>query len=166
ARRIKRQRGIGFVVVDYLQLLQGTGRNGSENRVQEISEISRGLKTLAKELGVPVLALSQLSRAVEQREDKRPQLSDLRESGSIEQDEDMVWFVDREEYYHANKQPADDHSDFPTWQEEMNRAYGLAELIVAKQRHGSTGKVKLKFEAKITKFSDYIDEGYLPEARG
>jgi replicative DNA helicase len=166
ARRLKRQRGIGLVVVDYLQLLQGTGKGGHENRVNEISEISRGLKTLAKELSVPVIALSQLSRAVEQREDKRPQLSDLRESGSIEQDADMVWFVYREEYYLANKQPADDHSDFPAWQEEMNRAYGLAELIVAKQRHGSTGKVKLKFEAKITKFSDYIDEGYLPEARG
>ena len=167
ARRLKRQRGIGLVVVDYLQLLQGTGRNGgNDNRVNEISEISRGLKTLAKELSVPVIALSQLSRAVEQREDKRPQLSDLRESGSIEQDADMVWFVYREEYYLANKQPADDHADFPAWQEEMNRAYGLAELIVAKQRHGSTGKVRLRFEAKITKFSDYADEGYLPEARG
>lgn len=166
ARRLKRQRGIGLVVVDYLQLLQGTGKGGHENRVNEISEISRGLKTLAKELGVPVLALSQLSRAVEQREDKRPQLSDLRESGSIEQDADMVWFVYREEYYLANKQPADDHADFPAWQEEMNRAYGLAEMIIAKQRHGATGKVKLKFEAKITKFSDYVEEGYLPEARG
>jgi replicative DNA helicase len=166
ARRLKRQRGIGLVVVDYLQLLQGTGKGGHENRVNEISEISRGLKTLAKELGVPVLALSQLSRAVEQREDKRPQLSDLRESGSIEQDADMVWFVYREEYYLANKQPADDHSDFPGWKEQMERAYGLAEMIIAKQRHGATGKVKLKFEAKITKFSDYVDEGYLPEARG
>jgi replicative DNA helicase len=166
ARRLKRQRGIGLVVVDYLQLLQGTGKNGNDNRVNEISEISRGLKTLAKELNVPVLALSQLSRAVEQREDKRPQLSDLRESGSIEQDADMVWFVYREEYYLANKNPGDDHPDFPKWQEEMNRVYGLAELIVAKQRHGSTGKVKMKFEAKITRFSDWIDEGYLPEARG
>src|SRR4029077_6866 len=105
ARRMKRQRGIGFVVVDYLQLLQGTGRGGAENRVQEISEISRGLKTLAKELGVPVLALSQLSRAVEQREDKRPQLSDLRESGSIEQDADIVLFIYREEYYVASREP-------------------------------------------------------------
>ncbi|HEY0131876.1 MAG TPA: DnaB-like helicase C-terminal domain-containing protein, partial [Allosphingosinicella sp.] len=147
-------------------LLSGSGKNKDGNRVQEISEISRGLKTLAKDLNVPVLALSQLSRAVESREDKTPMLSDLRESGSIEQDADMVWFVYREEYYLANKQPADDHSDFPAWQEEMNRAYGTAELIVAKQRHGSTGKVKMKFEAKITKFSDHIDEGYLPEARG
>ncbi|HYG29314.1 MAG TPA: replicative DNA helicase [Allosphingosinicella sp.] len=166
ARRLKRQRGIGLIVVDYLQLLQGTGRNSGDNRVQEISEISRGLKTLAKELNVPVIALSQLSRAVEQREDKRPQLSDLRESGSIEQDADMVWFIYREEYYLAVRQPADDHADFPKWQEEMNRAYGLAEVIVAKQRHGATGKVKLKFESRITKFSDHIDDSYVPEVRG
>ncbi len=166
ARRMKRQRNIGLVVVDYLQLLQGTGKGGHENRVQEISEISRGLKTLAKELSVPVLALSQLSRQVEQREDKRPQLSDLRESGSIEQDADMVWFVYREEYYLASRQPADDHVDFQKWQEEMARAYGIAELIIGKQRHGATGKVKMKFEAKITRFSDQIDDVYLPEARG
>src|SRR5690606_8326554 len=142
------QRGIGLVIVDYLQLLQGTGRGGGDhNRVQEISEISRGLKTLAKELTVPVLALSQLSRAVEQREDKRPQLSDLRESGSIEQDADMVWFIYREEYYLAARQPAEDHPDFAKWQEDMARAYGLAELLVAKQRHGATGKIRLRFEA-------------------
>lgn len=166
ARRLKRQKGIGFVVVDYLQLLQGTGRGGaSENRVQEISEISRGLKQLAKELDVPVLALSQLSRAVEQREDKRPQLSDLRESGSIEQDADMVWFVYRGDYYLQAKQPAEDHPDFPAWQEEMSRMWGSAELIVAKQRHGATGKVKLRFDAKITKFSDAADEAYLPDMR-
>src|SRR6476469_3230132 len=115
ARRLKRQKGIGFVVVDYLQLLQGTGRGSSDNRVQEISEISRGLKQLAKELELPVLALSQLSRAVEQREDKRPQLSDLRESGSIEQDADMVWFVYRGDYYLAAKKPDEDHSDFAAW---------------------------------------------------
>jgi replicative DNA helicase len=166
ARRLKRQRGIGMIVVDYLQLLQGTGKSSEGNRVQEISEISRGLKTLAKELSVPVLALSQLSRAVEQREDKRPQLSDLRESGSIEQDADMVWFVYREEYYLNGRQPTDDHADFAKWQEEMSRAYGTAEMIVAKQRHGSTGKVRLRFEAKITKFSDFIDDGYIPEQRG
>ena len=163
---MKRQRGIGIVGVDYLQRLPGTGKSGNDNRVQEISEISRGLKTLAKELGVPVLALSQLSRQVEQREDKRPQLSDLRESGSIEQDADMVWFVYREEYYLASRQPADDHVDFPKWQEEMARAYGIAELIIGKQRHGATGKVKMKFEAKITRFSDHVDDTYLPEARG
>jgi replicative DNA helicase len=167
ARRLKRQKGISMVVVDYLQLLQGTGRGGSgENRVQEISEISRGLKQLAKELHVPVLALSQLSRAVEQREDKRPQLSDLRESGSIEQDADIVLFVYREDYYLAAKQPSDDHPEFAAWQEEMGRAYGKAEIIVAKQRHGATGKVRVKFDSRITKFSDFIDEGYMPEIRG
>ena len=155
ARRLKRQKGIGMVVVDYLQLLQGTGKSSNDNRVQEISEISRGLKQLAKELDVPVLALSQLSRAVEQREDKKPQLSDLRESGSIEQDADMVWFVFRPDYYVAAKQPADDHPDFRRrGRRKWQRVYGTAELIVAKQRHGATGKVRLRFDAKITKFSD------------
>ena len=167
ARRLKRQKGIGAIVVDYLQLLQGSGRGSSaDNRVQEISEISRGMKQLAKELNVPVIALSQLSRAVEQREDKRPQLSDLRESGSIEQDADIVLFIYREDYYLAAKQPAEDHPDFAAWQEEMGRAYGRAEVIVAKQRHGATGKVRLKFDSRITKFSDAVDEGYLPEVRG
>jgi replicative DNA helicase len=167
ARRLKRQKGIGMVIIDYLQLLQGSGKGSSgDNRVQEISEISRGLKQLAKELDVPVMALSQLSRAVEQREDKRPQLSDLRESGSIEQDADIVMFIYREDYYLAAKQPADDHPDFAAWQEEMARNYGRAEIIVAKQRHGSTGKVRVKFDSRITKFSDAIDEGYLPEMRG
>jgi replicative DNA helicase len=166
ARRLKRQKGIGMVIIDYLQLLQGSGRGSSaDNRVQEISEISRGLKQLAKELDVPVMALSQLSRAVEQREDKRPQLSDLRESGSIEQDADIVIFIYREDYYLAAKQPADDHPDFAAWQEEMNRAYGRAEVIVAKQRHGSTGKVRVKFDSRITKFSDAADDSYLPEMR-
>ncbi|HET9810522.1 MAG TPA: replicative DNA helicase [Sphingomicrobium sp.] len=166
ARRLKRQKGIGMVIVDYLQLLQGTGRNGNDNRVQEISEISRGLKQLAKELNVPVIGLSQLSRAVEQREDKRPQLSDLRESGSIEQDADIVLFIYREDYYLAARQPADDHPEFASWQEEMGRVYGRAEVIVAKQRHGATGKVRMKFDSRITKFSDAADEGFLPEARG
>jgi replicative DNA helicase len=167
ARRLKRQKNIGIIVIDYLQLLQGSGKGSAgDNRVQEISEISRGLKQLAKELNTPVIALSQLSRAVEQREDKRPQLSDLRESGSIEQDADMVLFIYREDYYLAAKQPGDDHPDFAAWQEEMARAYGKAEVIVAKQRHGATGKVRLKFDARITKFSDMVDEGYLPEVRG
>jgi replicative DNA helicase len=175
ARRLKRQRGIGLVIVDYLQLLQGTGKAGGDhNRVQEISEISRGLKTLAKELNVPVMALSQLSRAVEQREDKRPQLSDLRESGSIEQDADIVLFIYREEYYVAAREPkrpidGDDakvHDAHQEWARDMERVYGLAELIIAKQRHGATGKVKLKFESKITRFSDHVDDAYLPEARG
>src|SRR5438445_4131108 len=165
ARRLKRQKGIGMVIVDYLQLLQGTGRNANDNRVNEISEISRGLKQLAKELEVPVIGLSQLSRAVEQREDKRPQLSDLRQSGSIEQDADIVLFIYREDYYLAAKQPGDDHPDFAAWQEEMNRAYGRAEVIVAKQRHGSTGKVRLKSDSRITKFSDAADACARPAMR-
>ena len=165
ARRLKRKHNIGLIVVDYLQLLQGTGR-ANDNRVNEISEISRGLKTLAKELGVPVIALSQLSRAVEQREDKRPMLSDLRESGSIEQDADMVWFVFREDYYVLSrepKQPVDNddaktHDAHSAWAAEMERVHGLAELIIAKQRHGATGKVRMRFEARITRFSDLAPE--------
>ena len=165
ARRLKRRHNIGLIVVDYLQLLQGTGR-ANDNRVNEISEISRGLKTLAKELGVPVIALSQLSRAVEQRDDKRPMLSDLRESGSIEQDADMVWFVYREDYYVAAREPkrpvdGDDakvHDAHAAWASEMERVYGLAELIVAKQRHGATGKVRMRFEPRITRFSDLADD--------
>ena len=165
ARRLKRKHDIGLIIVDYLQLLQGSGR-ANDNRVNEISEISRGLKTLAKELEVPVIALSQLSRAVEQREDKTPMLSDLRESGSIEQDADMVWFVYREDYYVASKEPkrpieTDDqkvHEAHAAWMAEMERVFGLAELIVAKQRHGATGKVRMRFEARITKFSDLADD--------
>ena len=163
ARRLKRQRGIGLIVVDYLQLLQGTAKNASENRVQEISEITRGLKTLAKELNVPVLALSQLSRAVEQREDKRPLLSDLRESGTIEQDSDIVMFVYREEYYHASKKPEDGSEKFQQWLEKAHRIEGQAEVIVAKQRHGSTGIVELAFHKMTTKFSDRAHEGGVPE---
>ncbi|WP_028966687.1 replicative DNA helicase [Sphingomonas phyllosphaerae] len=163
-RRLQRRHNneIGLVVVDYLQLLTGSGK-GDGNRVQEISEISRGLKTLAKDMNVPVLALSQLSRAVESREDKRPMLSDLRESGSIEQDADMVWFVFREDYYTAQREPkrpmegdeAKVFEDHARWAADMERVYGLAELIVAKQRHGATGKVVLKFDPTITRFSDY-----------
>lgn len=167
ARRLKRKHDIGLIVVDYLQLLQGSGRS-QDNRVNEISEISRGLKTLAKELQVPVIALSQLSRAVESREDKRPMLSDLRESGSIEQDADMVWFVFREDYYVGSREPkvprGDDdmkaHEAHAAWQAEMEQVYGLAELIIAKQRHGATGKVRLRFEPKITKFSDLAQGEY------
>lgn len=165
ARRLKRKHEIGLIVVDYLQLLQGSGR-GNDNRVNEISEISRGLKTLAKELQVPVIALSQLSRAVEQREDKRPMLSDLRESGSIEQDADMVWFVYREDYYVASREPkqpvgSDDpkiHDMHNAWAQEMERVHGLAELIIAKQRHGATGKVRLRFESRITRFTDLAED--------
>ena len=169
-RRLQRKHDnqIGLVVVDYLQLLQGSGRGSNDNRVQEISEISRGLKTLAKDMNVPVIALSQLSRAVEQREDKRPQLSDLRESGSIEQDADMVWFVFREDYYVAAREPkrpreGDDpklFEDHAKWHMDMERVFGLAELIIAKQRHGATGKVTLKFDAHCTRFSDYAGEGF------
>jgi len=176
ARRLKRQRNIGFIVVDYLQLLQGTGKASDGNRVQEISEISRGLKTLAKELNLPVMALSQLSRQVESRENKRPQLSDLRESGSIEQDADIVLFVYREEYYvnftkpkEASAAAGDDAASvaaFEDWQRAMADVHGRAEVIIAKQRHGATGTVTLKFEAKITKFSDLADEGHIPEMRG
>ena len=173
ARRLKRQKGIGMVVIDYLQLLQGSGKSSSDNRVQEISEISRGLKQLAKELDVPVLALSQLSRAVEQREDKRPQLSDLRESGSIEQDADIVMFIYREDYYVASREPkrpmdGDDAKVFEAyeqWQRDMERVYGTAELLIAKQRHGATGKVKMKFDSRITKFSDLAEDSFLPELR-
>ena len=177
ARRLKRQKNIGVIVVDYLQLLQGTGKSGNENRVQEISEISRGLKQLAKELDVPVIGLSQLSRAVEQREDKRPQLSDLRESGSIEQDADIVLFIYREDYYlkgseiemptpdeaHAN---LDKVSKYEEWKQKYDAAAGKAEIIVAKQRHGSTGIVRVRFDGRTTKFSDAADESHLPEMRG
>jgi replicative DNA helicase len=166
ARRLKRQKGVGVIVVDYLQLLQGTSRQSSDNRVNEISEITRGLKTLAKELNVPVLALSQLSRAVEQREDKRPQLADLRESGTIEQDADIVLFVYRDEYYHAQKKPEDGTEKFDKWLERAHKIEGRAEVIVAKQRHGSTGIVDLHFAKHITRFSDLADEAYLPERMG
>ena len=163
ARRLKRQKGIGLIVVDYLQLLQGSSKSSADNRVQEISEITRGLKTLAKELNVPVLALSQLSRAVEQREDKRPQLSDLRESGTIEQDSDIVLFVYREEYYHASKKPEDGSEKFQGWLEKAHRIEGRAEVIVAKQRHGATGIVPMMFTKMTTKFSDLADEAQVPD---
>jgi replicative DNA helicase len=147
ARRLKRKHGLGLIVIDYLQLLSGSGRSKQENRVQEVSEITRGLKALAKELDVPVLALAQLSRQVEQRDNKRPMLSDLRESGSIEQDADVVMFVYREEYY-LSKQ--DEEKDT----EKYIAAMGKAELIVAKHRHGPTGTVHLAFDGSRTKFSD------------
>jgi len=155
ARRMKRRHQIGLIIVDYLQLLQGSGRGGESNRVQEISEISRGLKTLAKELNVPVMALSQLSRAVEQREDKKPQLSDLRESGSIEQDADIVMFVYREEYYVRGLEPKrpveSDSSDVfdkhNEWLRKLQTVENLAEVIVAKQRHGATGTVPVPLKA-------------------
>ncbi|MCC3859984.1 replicative DNA helicase [Emcibacteraceae bacterium Y4] len=164
ARRLQRQHNLGLVIVDYLQLLRGSGKGGSENRVQEISEITRGLKGLAKELAIPVIALSQLSRTIESRDNKRPLLSDLRESGTIEQDADMVTFVYRPEYYHNQQQPDPGTPEHITWLEEGEKLFGMAEFIIGKQRHGPTGIIELKFEAEITKFSDLpVDEDHLPE---
>lgn len=151
ARRLKRQKGLDMIVVDYLQLMQG---KGSEGRVQEISEISRGLKALAKELNIPVIALSQLSRAVEQRDDKRPMLSDLRESGSIEQDADVVAFIYREEYYLGRQEPEAGTEKFAVWQERMEKVQNQADIIIAKQRHGPIGTIKTHFEGRFTKFGN------------
>jgi replicative DNA helicase len=162
ARRLKRQHGLDLLVVDYLQLLSGASKKG-ENRVQELTEITTGLKALAKELDVPIMALSQLSRQVEARDDKRPQLSDLRESGSIEQDADVVLFVFREEYYLQNKEPKPGTEEFLKWQTEMERVHGKAEVIIGKQRHGPTGSVQLQFDANVTRFSNLAKEDYLPE---
>ncbi|WP_395665549.1 replicative DNA helicase [Methylocella sp.] len=162
ARRLKRQRGLDLLVVDYLQLLGGS-KSRSDSRVQEVTEITTGLKALAKELNVPVMALSQLSRQVESRDDKRPQLSDLRESGSIEQDADVVMFVFREEYYLNNRQPREGTEEFLTWQTDMERVHGKAEVIIGKQRHGPTGTVELAFEAEMTRFGNLAREDALPE---
>ena len=153
ARRIKRLFGVSLIVVDYIQLMRSNS-NRSEGRVQEISEITQGLKALAKELNVPILALSQLSRAVEQRDDKQPQLADLRESGSIEQDADVVMFVYREAYYLERKMPKQGSIEYAEWQSKMNDVHGLADIILGKQRHGPTGTVKVEFEGIYTKFKD------------
>ncbi|MGI9387022.1 MAG: DnaB-like helicase C-terminal domain-containing protein, partial [Methyloligellaceae bacterium] len=163
ARRLKRQKGLGLLVVDYLQLLSGSSRRASEGRVQEVSEITTTLKALAKELEVPILALSQLSRQVENRDDKRPQLSDLRESGSIEQDADVVLFVFREEYYVGRREPQLNTPEHMAWQDEMNKVTGLAELIIGKQRHGPTGTVRVHFESNVTRFSDHMPDDHVPE---
>src|SRR5881394_1250325 len=165
ARRLKRQRGLDLLVVDYIQLLQGTSRRAMEGRVHEVTEITTGLKALAKELNVPVLALSQLSRQVESRDDKRPQLSDLRESGSIEQDADVVMFIYREEYYLANKEPRVGTPEYEKWQLDMSLVHGKAEVIIGKQRHGPTGTVELQFEGQFTRFSDLSVDSHLPERR-
>jgi replicative DNA helicase len=162
ARRLKRQKGLDLIVIDYIQLLSGSGKR-SENRVQEITEITTSLKALAKELSVPIIALSQLSRQVESREDKRPQLSDLRESGSIEQDADVVLFVYREEYYLAMKQPNPGTEEHHKWQQEMERALGKAEVIIGKQRHGPTGTVQLQFDSMVTRFGDLAEGSQLPD---
>jgi replicative DNA helicase len=161
ARRLKRQRGLDVLMVDYIQLLQGSGKK-SDNRVQEVTEITTSLKALAKELNIPVIALSQLSRQVENRDDKRPQLSDLRESGSIEQDADVVMFVFREEYYLQNKEPKPNTVEHGKWLTEMTEAHNKAEVIIAKQRHGPTGNVNLQFEGEFTRFSDRAEESHLP----
>ena len=153
ARRIKRLFGLSLIVVDYIQLMSSFSKK-NEGRVQEISEITQGLKALAKELSVPILALSQLSRAVEQRDDKQPQLADLRESGSIEQDADVVMFVYREEYYLERKQPKLGSIEHAEWQSKMNDVNGLADIILGKQRHGPTGTIKVEFEGIYTKFKD------------
>jgi replicative DNA helicase len=153
ARRIKRKFGLNLIVVDYIQLMS-SGSRRYDGRVQEISEITQGLKALAKELNVPVLALSQLSRAVEQRDDKKPQLADLRESGSIEQDADVVIFVFREEYYVANKEPKMGTTEHMEWQSKMSEINGQANLIIGKQRHGPTGTINVEFEGMFTKFKN------------
>ncbi|MDO6727351.1 MAG: replicative DNA helicase [Cognatishimia sp.] len=162
ARRLKRTHGLDVLIIDYLQLCRGT----AENRVQEIGEISMGMKAIAKELNIPVIALSQLSRTVESRDDKRPQLSDLRESGSIEQDADVVMFVFREEYYKEREKPGEhDLERMAAWQEEMERLHARAEVIIGKQRHGPIGTVDLSFEAQFTRFGNLVkpwqqDQGY------
>jgi replicative DNA helicase len=162
ARRLKRQRGLDLLIIDYIQLLQGSSRKAQEGRVQEVTEITTNLKALAKELNIPILALSQLSRAVEARDDKRPQLSDLRESGSIEQDADVVMFVFREEYYLSNKEPRPGTDEYTKWQVEMAAVHGKAEVIIGKQRHGPTGTVNLQFKAEVTRFADLAEGDYLP----
>jgi replicative DNA helicase len=171
ARRLKRTHGLSVIIIDYIQLIQGSKASEAQGRVQEVSNITRGLKSLAKELNVPILALSQLSRAVEQREDKRPILADLRESGSIEQDADVVMFVYREEYYLDKSEPTQRDNEnqesfnerFLKWQDRRNMAEGKAEIIISKQRHGPTGIVQVQFEAKFTRFMDLVQDDRLPD---
>jgi replicative DNA helicase len=166
ARRLKRQRGLDVLVIDYIQLMQGSTQRSSQSRVQEVTEITTGLKALAKELAVPIIALSQLSREVEKRDDKRPQLSDLRESGSIEQDADVVLFVYRDEYYLTGKEPAPGTDEHLKWEAGMAQARGKADVIIAKQRHGPTGTVQLGFQGEFTRFFDLADGDRLPEQFG
>ena len=166
ARRLKRQKGLDVLVIDYIQLLQGSKSKANESRVQEVTEITTNLKALAKELNVPIVALSQLSRQVENRDDKRPQLSDLRESGSIEQDADVVLFVFREEYYLSNKEPRPGSEEHLKWQTDMAMVHGKAEVIIGKQRHGPTGTVQLQFEAAVTRFGDLSPDDRMPERIG
>tara|TARA_B100000902_G_C27297671_1_gene910954 strand:+ start:717 stop:2189 length:1473 start_codon:yes stop_codon:yes gene_type:complete len=160
ARRLKRKHGLGAIVIDYLQLLRPSKISRNESRVLELSEITQGLKALAKEMNIPVIALSQLSRQVEQREDKKPLLSDLRESGSIEQDSDVVMFIYREEYYLEKSEPALGTADYIEWQQKMDEIHGQAELLISKQRHGPTGNIRLSFESKFTKFGNFISKDH------
>lgn len=164
-RRMARDKKIGLdlVVIDYLQLLEGSGMKRNENRVQEVTEITKGLKNIAKELNIPVMALAQLSRSVDSRDDKRPVLSDLRESGSIEQDADAVMFVFREEYYHKSREPAQDDPEYAKWLEKMNRIFGKAEVLLEKHRHGPTGSIRLAFDGQFTRFDNLAEEDELPE---
>jgi replicative DNA helicase len=162
AARARRQRGLHLIIVDYIQLMQGKSPRAAQNRVQEITEITTGLKALAKELSVPIIALSQLSRGVESRDEKRPQLSDLRESGSIEQDADVVLFVFREEYYLKNKEPRPGTDEHLQWESEMSDARRKAEVIIAKQRHGPTGTVAMTFQGEFTRFLDLAERSHLP----
>jgi replicative DNA helicase len=157
SRRLKRQRGLDVLVIDYVQLMQGSSAKSQQNRVQEITEITTGLKSLAKELSVPIIALSQLSRQVENRDDKRPQLSDLRESGSIEQDADVVMFVYREEYYLKSREPEAGTPDYTKWMEKLDKAHRIAEVMVEKHRHGPTNKVSLHFDDRFTRFSNLAE---------
>jgi replicative DNA helicase len=160
SRRLKREKKIGLIVIDYLQLIAPSRR--AENRVQELTEVTKGLKTLAKELDVPVLALSQLSRAVENRDDKRPMLADLRESGSIEQDADVVMFIYREEYYLKNREPDVASDEHAKWMAKCEAAHGRAELMIEKHRHGATKSLDLQFDERYTRFSDLAKDMVLP----
>ena len=175
ARRLKRNKGLGLIVIDYIQLINGSGSKRTEgNRVQELSEISRGLKILAKELNLPVIALSQLNRGVEQRDDKRPVMSDLRESGSIEQDADIVMFVYRENYYLQNEEPQQKASETPEhlqkrmeeWEARVRATANIGEVIIGKQRHGPTGTVQLFWNGDYAQFGNLAKEEYLPDRIG
>ncbi len=171
ARRLKRTKGIGLIVIDYIQLISGSSKRGEINRVQELSEISRGLKIMAKELNLPVIALSQLNRGVEQREDKRPVMSDLRESGSIEQDADIVLFVYRENYYIANEEPKETDKNYTPekhekWEQRMKATKYKAEIIVGKHRHGPTSTVTLSWNGEFAQFGNFIHDEQLPEQIG
>jgi replicative DNA helicase len=159
ARRLKRTMGLDLIVIDYLQLVTGAESSRIDNRVQEVTQITQGLKALAKELDVPVLALAQLSRQVENREDKKPQLADLRESGSIEQDADVVMFIYREAYYLSRAEPKDNTEAHIEWEEKLDAIRHIAEIIIGKQRHGPIGVVRLHFDEDLTKFSNYARDG-------